>query len=532
MNILADLPSNDTILIVDDVPDNVQLLDLMLSAQGYEVRSATSGEMALNVISELKPALILLDIMMPGMDGFEVCEKLKNDQQFCEIPIIYISSLEDVENKLKAFTCGGVDYITKPFQSEEVLARVATHIKLHQAKEQAERARAFLAEAQGIAHLGSWEWNIVTGKQVWSAEMFRIYGYEPDSFSPDYDVYSAAVHPQDKDKVFAAVEKIMTNSMAPYNLEYRILRPDGSERIVHVQGVIYYDGSDQPARMIGTVHDITERSRMQNALMHHEKMLSVGSLAAGMAHEINNPLAGITQGIQNIHRRLSADNEKNREVADELGLDLNKVWEYFVRREISSFLQGMAKSSERAAEIVNSILSFARVPQMKKLQDEDLSILIERTIELAKIDYDLNCDYGFNAIQIIRDYCPSLDPIPCKALEIEQVLLMLLKNAAQAFKDAEMPDRTPTITIRIVKAEETVCIEIEDNGPGIDKKVLPKIFEPFFTTRTVGKDAGLGLSVSYFIITHEHSGSITAESQAGKGSQFKICLPMKINKSS
>jgi len=382
---------NNSLLIVDDVPANLRLLNEMLSTAGYDVSVALSGEMALDAISQFRPALILLDVMMPDLNGFEVCQKLKKDKQFCSIPIIFISALEDVDNKLKAFTSGGVDYITKPFQSEEVLARVATHLNLEQtkqelelAKEQAESAWTFLAEAQSIAHLGSWDWDIETGKYTWSAEMFRIFGYEPDSFSPNYDTFNA-VHPDDKEKVSNAVEKAMHRNSPAYDLEYRIIRPDGTERIVHDKGVVYHNDVDgHPVRMIGTVLDITERTLVQRALIQNEKMSSVGGLAAGMAHELNNPLAGIIQGIQNIERRLSTDFEKNIEVANKLGVDLHKTWEYFEQREISNFLQGMEKSGERAAEIVNSILSFARMPQMKQLLAEDPGSLIDRTIELEK----------------------------------------------------------------------------------------------------------------------------------------------------
>lgn len=135
MNIITDniSPSGD-ILLVDDNPGNLNLLEHILTGAGYQVRSASDGELALRSIKAELPALILMDIKMPGMDGFEVCRKLKEKEETCSIPIIFISVLENERDKVKAFQAGGVDYINKPFHPEEVIARVKTHITLHQAQ--------------------------------------------------------------------------------------------------------------------------------------------------------------------------------------------------------------------------------------------------------------------------------------------------------------------------------------------------------------------------------------------------------------
>ncbi|EDN70474.1 two-component hybrid sensor and regulator [Beggiatoa sp. PS] len=130
------LKSKGNILIVDDMPANLQILNQILTEQGYKVRPTVSGKMALKSVQSVIPDLILLDIQMPEMNGYEVCEKLKADNKIAEIPVIFISALSDVFDKVKAFSVGGVDYITKPFQAEEVLARVKTHLKLSQLQQQ------------------------------------------------------------------------------------------------------------------------------------------------------------------------------------------------------------------------------------------------------------------------------------------------------------------------------------------------------------------------------------------------------------
>jgi signal transduction histidine kinase len=151
--------------------------------------------------------------------------------------------------------------------------------------------------------------------------------------------------------------------------------------------------------------------------------------------------------------------------------------------------------------------------------------VIERTVELASNDYDLKKQYDFRHIKIIRDFDPDLPRVPCVISEIEQVLLNLLRNAGQAIYSQRDRTEVPRIILRTRQDEGSARIEVEDNGPGMDETVRKRIFEPFFTTKGMG--TGLGLSVSYFIITNNHFGSIRAESSPGKGTRFIIQLPLK-----
>jgi PleD family two-component response regulator len=145
--------TNDTtgltgdILIVDDTPANLQLLSNMLSAEGYKVRMAPSGKLALMSAQAAPPDLILLDIKMPGLNGYQVCEQFKADPRTRDVPVIFLSALDQTEDKIKAFTVGGVDYITKPFQLEEVMARVETHLWLRMLQTQLSRRVQELEQA-------------------------------------------------------------------------------------------------------------------------------------------------------------------------------------------------------------------------------------------------------------------------------------------------------------------------------------------------------------------------------------------------
>jgi signal transduction histidine kinase len=156
----------------------------------------------------------------------------------------------------------------------------------------------------------------------------------------------------------------------------------------------------------------------------------------------------------------------------------------------------------------------------------DLSALIERAVTLASSDYDLKKSYDFRKIEIIRDIAPDMPHVVCAQTEIEQVVLNLLRNAAQAMASAEPAVAAPRIVIRARVSGGMARIEIEDNGPGMDQETQRRIFEPFFTTKPTGVGTGLGLSVSYFIVTKGHGGSIAVDSSTGRGTMFTIELPL------
>jgi len=146
-------PSNANILIVDDVEDNVEILEDLLTFDGHNVQSVRSGEAALKRVRESRPDLILLDILMPGMDGFEVCTRLKADESTKDIPVVFVSSMGDIEYKVKGFKVGGVDYINKPFHHAEILVRVNTHITMLRLRRHLEEKNAELERLANTDYL-------------------------------------------------------------------------------------------------------------------------------------------------------------------------------------------------------------------------------------------------------------------------------------------------------------------------------------------------------------------------------------------
>ncbi len=253
-------------------------------------------------------------------------------------------------------------------------------------------------------------------------------------------------------------------------------------------------------------------------MIQTEKMMSVGGLAAGMAHEINNPLAAILQNLQVLELYLLKDSPKNRAIAKECNVDLQALHGFMEKREISTIVKSVLDAGVRAKKIVANMLSFSRKSD-QGIKPCDMVPLIEQTIELAGNDYDLKKKFDFKKITIIRDYDEQLPPVLCETGQIQQVLLNLLKNSAQAMAE--------TITIRLLNNQNMVHLEIEDDGPGMDAETQKRIFEPFFTTKEPGLGTGLGLSVSYFIVCDTHGGTLTVRSQKGIGTTFDMGLPIE-----
>ncbi|NDV22629.1 DUF3365 domain-containing protein [Desulfovibrio sp. JC022] len=272
------------------------------------------------------------------------------------------------------------------------------------------------------------------------------------------------------------------------------------------------------------VDDVTGRVNLEQVLVQSEKMMSVGGLAAGMAHEINNPLAGILGSAYNIKKRVFGDLKANRKAAQECGIHLELVQDYLKKRKVDRMLESIQESGKRAAAIVENMLSFSRKSD-RHMDLFDLSTLIDKTLDLAANDYNLKKLYDFRQIRIIREFQPQMKRVLCDGNEMQQVFLNLFKNGAEAMTDKKYGDDKPCFYCRVFEEKGQAVVEIEDNGPGMDEVTRLRIFEPFYTTKSVGKGTGLGLSVSYFIIADQHNGSMTVESKPGEGTKFTIILP-------
>ena len=283
------------------------------------------------------------------------------------------------------------------------------------------------------------------------------------------------------------------------------------------------------------IDDISDKVKVEEMMIQSEKMISIAGLAAGMAHEINNPLAGMMQTASVLLNRLvkRVDMPANQLAAKACNTDVETIKAFMEARDIQRMLEKIVQSGSRAAAIVNNMLSFSRKTS-DSIASVDIVDLIEITVNLAETDYNLKKEYDFKQVKINREYQENLPYLYCHQAKIQQVIFNLLRNSAQAMHNTK--SSTPTIDIKVYlkseKAEQKMIIEVEDNGPGISENLRKRIFEPFFTKKHVGEGTGLGLSVSYYIIVDEHGGDIQAISAEGKGAKFIITLPLVPRKTS
>jgi PAS domain S-box-containing protein len=308
-----------------------------------------------------------------------------------------------------------------------------------------------------------------------------------------------------------------------HNVEMQFYHKDGhsSTHLVSAKTIMI---SGQAALM-SISRDVTEMRKIQAMMVQSEKMVSLGGIAAGVAHEINNPLGIIVQAAQNLKQRSRPDFPKNIEAAEGLGLDMAAMDRYMRARKLDEFIDHIQDAAVRASEIITRMLLFSRKSESRR-QSCDVRKIIDEAVALARNDYDLKKAYDFKQIAVSIVVEEPVPDIICTETEIEQVILNILRNAAQAMAEASPAQTEPRIDIHVRVHGEFLRMEVHDNGPGMTPDVQKRIMEPFFTTKPPGIGTGLGLSVSYFIITTGHGGHFSASSELGKGTVFVIDLPI------
>jgi two-component system, NtrC family, sensor kinase len=305
---------------------------------------------------------------------------------------------------------------------------------------------------------------------------------------------------------------------SPYQTQYCETLVDDSKRYFDI--TIYPLIANTQQGTVIRIDDVTLRVTIENMMIQNEKMYSLGEVATGIAHEINNPLSVILQNVQNILRRTQTDFSGNQKVAAAQDLDLRQIEQYLQARNIPALLESIRAAGERAATIVTNMLAFSHGGN-KKNNNLAIKPLIEQTLAIFQ---------SFYSQQPVNIKIDIAAPLPCvngSAPELQQVLLNLLRNARQALCSENVMAIDATIWIKVYQQIDQLVIEIQDNGNGMTENVKNHIFEPFFTTKALGAGTGLGLSVSYFIITEHHQGTIDVKSHPNKGSTFTIKLPLQ-----
>jgi PAS domain S-box-containing protein len=501
------------ILIVDDTPENLRILGNLLERE-YDVRIAANGPDALDTVTSSAPDLILLDIVMPGMDGFEVCRQLKAHPDFRMIPVIFISALGMSEHKIQAFREGAVDYITKPFQSEEVVARVHTHLELSKMtdlkREIAERKRAEEAlrasESINRTILESMSQKLFLKDRhsVYlsvNKSFASIFGLKPEHF-PGKDDF--AFFPAGLAAKYQADDQAVMSSGQEKDFEETFMA-EGKNYQVRTIKVPVRNEAGEVTALLGIFEDITGRKEMEARFQQAQKMETIGTLAGGIAHDFNNLLFPIIGLSELLLEDLPAGGINRQNAA------------------------GILKAARRAAELVKQILSFSRQAEHKKIPVRIQKILQE-VIKLTRATIP-------SSIELTLELQSDCGLVLADPTQLHQIAMNLITNAYHAVEatggsiavrltETELCDKN--MTGNPLKAGKYAALSITDNGCGIAPEVMGKIFEPYFTTKELGKGTGLGLSVVYGI-AKEHGGDIRVRSKVGRGTTVNVYLPLLKN---
>lgn len=559
MNITSETPNKGNILIVDDLPENLQLLSTALLKLGYAVRGVTSGRMALKTVHMKRPDVILLDVKMPEMDGYQVCKFLKQDEDLSKIPVIFISALGDVSDKVIAFKSGGIDYITKPFQIEEVVARLENQLTIQrqqwlleqeviQRRETEEvlyQSRALLASVLNSSLDGVAAMEAVRDRTTGDIEDFRCLVANP--------VIARALGNRREDTIGKLVLKKLLNRLDPelFNrfvnvvetgktLEQNFYDKSGESSWFHFVAVKLGDG------FAITIRDITARKkaefqlqqqaesleltlrelkRTQAQLIQSEKMSSIGNLVAGVAHEINNPVNFIHANLrpasdyfQDLLNLIKVYQEHFPNPPTQIRAQIDAINLDFLKEDLLKLLNSMRIGTDRIREIVLSLRNFSRHDE-----SECKRVNIHQGIDstLMILQHRLKETREHPEILVIKDY-GQLPPIQCYSGQLNQVFMQLLNNAIDSVSAQCMGEQGEIKIKTQLISNNRISIKISDNGLGIPQEIQSKLFDPFFTTKPVGKGTGLGLFISHQIVVNKHGGNLYCNSKIGQGAEFVV----------
>ncbi len=523
----VEVPERARVLVVDDDERN-QLAIQTVIEDVADVVVASSGEEALRHLLKGEFAVILLDVYMPGMDGYETAQIIRNREQTKRIPIIFLSAVnKETQHLMRGYSMGAVDYVFKPFEPVVLRSKVAVFVDLfgmrreiqRKARQEqalldanlranAERLRAEqelrLAQQRQAAiieslpivlYLEPLEANPRLPAYI-SGDIAAITGFDHDQIRANPTIWSERLHDEDRDRVLAALHA--RRETGTFSVEYRWQCADGGYKHFHDQAVLLRDAQGNPVEFAGTLVDVTERRSLESQLTQARKMDAIGKLTGGIAHDFNNLLAAVLGGLGMIERRV--------QLADD-------------QRKILTMTRHAA---EQGSELVGRLLAFARRQNLEparievsKLSRTVTDLLAHTLGGLVELDWRIGEHL----------WCAYADET-----QLELALMNLIINARDAMPDGGKisisgDNKTLGEGNHVgLPGGDYLVLAVQDTGSGIPPEILEQVLEPFFTTKEVGKGTGLGLSMVYGFVK-QSGGGIAIRSQVGKGTRVEIWLP-------
>jgi PAS domain S-box-containing protein len=514
------------ILAVDDDHRNLLAVREVLDPVG-EVVCANSGEEALRCLLKEDFAVILLDVLMPGMDGYETANLIRQRQQTKRTPIIFLSAINKEDaHMLRGYDAGAVDYVFKPFDTLILRSKVAVFVDLYEKTreiqekaareqsllEQTLQAQAAKLEAEHALRRSKARQEAILkslpvvfhsrsthepfGALFVSDSVQALTGFAADRFVSEPQFGMSRVHPEDREKVTQAHRDVATQGS--YSCEYRWQAADGSWKTFLDQGIVAPAEEDQQRVLFGTLLDITERRHLEEQLAQARKMETIGQLTGGIAHDFNNLLASILSGLSLMERQVQMPDNARR------------------------VLEITRHAARQGADLIHRLLAFSRRQQLRPA-----TVPLP---ELAETLERLLVPVLGGLIRLQWKVASDVVPVLADKAQLELAIMNLVLNARDA-----MP-QGGTVTLGAINGQpadvaatglepgEYVVISVEDTGAGIAPELLDKVVEPFFTTKEVGKGTGLGLSTVYGF-AQQSKGALRIHSQVGRGTRVQLWLP-------
>jgi signal transduction histidine kinase/DNA-binding response OmpR family regulator len=512
---IGELP-RPKVLIVDDDDRNLMALSEVLTDIA-EIVCASSGEEALRCLLKDQFAVIVLDVLMPGLDGYETAKLVRAREQSRDTPIIFLTAINKEDaHLLKGYDTGAVDFVFKPVEPRIVRSKVSVFVSLYEKTAEIRRTGAaqkrlleekLEAQRQSLAALEALRQSEERQELILASLPMAVYvedlqtssihfvsgnvkdicGFDSSEFDRDPTLFTSRVITDDPHR-FPAAPKDGTR-----NREYQWRHADGTVRTFLDQAVVL---KGQHSSIAGTLRDITEQRQLQDQLLQSQKMDAIGKLTGGVAHDFNNLLASVLSGLAILERRTTIE---------------GKALEVF---------EMTRHAAEQGKHLVSRLLSFSR-----------RQTLAPTVVELPVISESLNAMLSPTLGGLVRlrwELQPGLWPIFVDASQLELAIMNLVINSRDA-----MPDGGE-ITIRMENHQsggpvelangDYVVVKVSDTGSGIPVDLLPKVLEPFFTTKDVGRGTGLGLSMAYGF-AQQSGGTLQISSVAGEGTQIAMWLP-------
>lgn len=527
-----ELASRGELLVVDDSHSSLAYLSMLLSQAGYFVREALDGELALRTVSVRQPELILLDVRMPGLDGFEVCRRLKADAATRAIPVIFLSAQDETTDRVLGLKVGAIDFISKSAAPEEMLARIDTHITLARVEQALKRERAGLEDKvrerteelrQGRALLRTvidsgpdWicavdrERRCLLVNRSMAAALGQADAEDLSCFSCNGAAGGCQTH--DDMRVWEADEREVFAGRTVYHPRERIVLPDGRSLFFETYKTPLKDAQGEPYGVLCYRRDISQRlavedenRKLEQALWQAKKMEAIGQLAGGIAHDFNH-LLSLVLGYAEFARTALAHGKLDK---------------------LDGYLAEVLKAGGEGQAVVAQLLAFSRKEEPAQEAVAIGPLLMETVAALQPA-------MG-SGIRLELDLAAELPPVLIKPGQLRQVLTNLILNA----RDASAPGGRVDVSCRLDALEMArICsscrkdfrgsylrLAVVDAGSGIATELLDKVFDPFFTTKDIGKGAGLGLPMVHGIV-HSAGGHVELIAPAAGGTKFYVWIPV------